>query len=89
MKKCSECGSNNLFWHCQSGWGSATCNECKSPLYFERKQERKLTESEKLFLAYYDGFAAGYDHKANRNIHDATELVGECWSDSKTKKQLD
>ncbi len=27
--QCEECGQSDFFWHCQVGWGLATCLACK------------------------------------------------------------
>lgn len=39
MPRCQECGHERFFWHCQPGWGSATCLRCKVLNYFKPEGE--------------------------------------------------
>ena len=35
IHKCEECGHRKFFWHCQVGWGLATCLRCKVLNWFK------------------------------------------------------
>ncbi len=40
---CEECGKTDFFWHCQEGWGCATCLGCKTPTWFKKNNDGNET----------------------------------------------
>ncbi len=55
--KCEECGGKDFFWHCNEGWGVATCNTCKTPTWFPneadvRPRRTNMTKPKKIAKNY-------------------------------------